>query len=105
MKEKKKKRKILIVLVFTALGFVVTSCLSQLVLNANQRRLETLKANEAAYEATVIKPRQDALQPDIRRCLEQELAPVYAVNPEQVIVEGARLTAEAFKIIVCVEAK
>jgi hypothetical protein len=70
-----------------------------------QRRLEKLRADEAAYEAVVVKPRQDAIQADVRRCLEQELTPMYAVNPEQVIVDGARLTAEAFKIIVCVEAK
>jgi hypothetical protein len=69
-----------------------------------QRRLEQLKADAAAMDA-IAKLNQEALQPDIRRCLEQELTPVYAVNPEQIIVPSARLTAEAFKIIVCVEAK
>jgi hypothetical protein len=79
--------------------------ISEVMVAAKQRQLEQLRADEAAYEAVVVKPRQEALLPSVRRCLEQELTPVYAVNPEYIVVPGARVAAKSFEIIVCVETK
>lgn len=89
-----------------ALGFLSTLLLVWVATEAavwgKQRRLEELRKDQAAWEA-VVKSRQEAVAPAIRRCLEQDLTAVYAVG-KYPIVPGARLTAESFEIV-CVEAK
>jgi hypothetical protein len=92
--------------VFWALTFVAFLTLGVVAEQRQQplTRQPLLATNEAALDA-IGKMNQEAIQPAVRRCLEQELTPVYAVNPEQIVAQHSRVTAEAFKIIVCVEAK
>jgi hypothetical protein len=92
----------------TGLGIVCMVEMIDPVIFAQRQPPLTRQPLSATNEATLDalgKMNQEVILPAVRRCLEQELTPVYAVNPEQIVAQHTRLTAEAFKIIVCVEAK